>query len=256
MALPSTPDEDGPVLRVRFETDALLGAAEVGNVLLALGSSFERYARRGVPGNQLRLAVRNVAVGSLVADLVVVGIATAVGVAQHPEALFGFVGFLDNVLSIAKRMKPGKNRAADNRLVETLLRPVADGAAKQVNIFVLGDNNTVTFDREAVSLVSDAKRRAHELAAAGHGSATEGDEDADAEFAALAPPRQLKLRGKEGTVLVVKGQWYVRLEGEGGVLNPLELGHGVEVRDDQSYSFDGDWEGRSYRIRAARPVGS
>jgi hypothetical protein len=52
-------------------------------------------------------------------------------------------------------------------------------------------------------------------------------------------------------VIDVKGRWYVRLEGEGGVLNPLELAPDVVVQDGRSYSFDGAWEGRSYRIRAA-----
>lgn len=68
-------------------------------------------------------------------------------------------------------------------------------------------------------------------------------------------PALRQLEGKPGTVLDVKGRWYVRLEGEGGVLNPLELSAGVVVEDEGAYFFDGSWEGRSYRIRAARRIG-
>jgi hypothetical protein len=64
------------------------------------------------------------------------------------------------------------------------------------------------------------------------------------------------LEGQFGTILDVHGEWYVRLEGEGGVLNPVRLERAVEVRDTYVYQFDGVWEGRSYYIRAAYLTGT
>lgn len=242
---------DAPILRVRYETDGAIAAVDAGEVLTALGRGFERYARQTRIRGALRLAVQRIEVGSLVADLVVVGVGAALSVAQHSEALYGFVGFLGDMLAIAQGLKPGKNKQADTRLVETLLRPIADGQAQQVNLFVVGDGNTVRIDREAIELM----RAHHDGASAGTDEIAAIDANESDAPLVLAAPRNLTLEGKHGTALDVKGRWYVRLEGEGGVLNPLELAQGVTVKDEQSYSFDGAWEGRRYRIRAAHPIG-
>lgn len=251
--VPTMPVPDAEVLRVRYDTESLIAVSDVGEVLSALGRGFERYTRRTAARRGLALAVQRVEVGSLVADLVVVGTGTAIAVAQHPEALYGFVGFIGDLLAIAQGLKPGKNKQADARLIEALSKPVADGNAQQVNIFVVGDGNAVTIDKGAVELVRAARHEAHEALSAGQAGAASDFEDDP--VLTLAPPRLLTLTGKHGTAIDVKGQWYVRLEGEGGVLNPLGLAPGVHVRDDQSYSFDGEWEGRRYRIRAAHPIG-
>lgn len=255
IALLLIPAPDAPVLRVSYDTEGSIAAADVGELLSALGKAFERYSRRAAPRDHLRLAVRRIEVGSLVADLVVVVAGTAMGVAQHPEALYGFVGFLGDLLAIAQGLKRGKNKQADARLVETLLKPVADGNAQQVNIFVVGNGNTVTIDRKSIDLVRRAGDQARKLSEAEGKIARASDVEEDDKPIALMAPKHLLLRGKHGTALDVKGRWYVRLEGEGGVLNPLELSPGVTVKDERSYSFDGSWEGRSYRIRAAHPIG-
>lgn len=245
---------DSPVLRVRYDTDGLIAAAEIGEVLTALGKGFERYIKRSAARSRLRLAVQRVELGSLVADLVVVGAGTAMAIAQHPEALYGFVGFLGDVLAIAQGLKRGKNKQADARMIDLLARPVADGQAQQVNVFVVGNGNTVTINRGAIELVSAARRDAREALDAEDQTEATADLGGDLRVA-LAPPKYLTLEGKHGTALDVKGCWYVRLEGEGGVLNPLELAPGVTVLDEQSYSFEGAWEGRNYRIKAAHPIG-
>ena len=129
IALLLMPSPDASVLRVRYDTGGSIAAADVGELLSALGRGFERYARRAAPRGNLRLAVQHIEAGSLIADLVVVGTASAIGVAQHPEALYGFVGFISNLLTIAQGLKPGRNKQADTRLIETLMKPVADGGA-------------------------------------------------------------------------------------------------------------------------------
>jgi hypothetical protein len=58
----------------------------------------------------------------------VLQLVTAAGVMQHREALYGFVGFLSDLLTMAQGLKPGKNKPADARLIEVLQRPLADGA--------------------------------------------------------------------------------------------------------------------------------
>ncbi|KQZ06171.1 hypothetical protein ASD21_00570 [Caulobacter sp. Root1455] len=246
MPLPS--DADGPVLRIHYETDRLLDATDLANVLGEIGRAFDRYANRSIRGSGLRLAVRRVEVGSVVADLVVVGSAMAVALVSHRDAIYGFVGFLGDLVSIAQGLKPGKNKAADKRLVDALKNPI-ENVARQVNIFVVGDGNIVTIDKAAIERMTGTSEAANLQAEADRAEVAENPP------AALAAPRFLTLDGKFGTAIDVKGRWYVRLEGEGGVLNPLELAQGVMVVDDQSYRFDGVWEGRSYRIRAARPIG-
>lgn len=240
---------------MRYDTAGFILAADVGEALQALGKGFERYARRVAPKGHLRLAVQRLEVGSLIADLVVVGAATGMVIAQHREAIYGFIGFLSDVVAVAQGLKPGKNKVADTRLVETLLRPVADGSAQQVNVFIVGDGNTVTLGDDAVELVRNTQDQNRVRSREREPLTDDVDAKDDAALAALPAPRQLTLRGKHGTVIDVKGRWYVRLEGEGGVLNPLELAASVEVQDDQSYSFDGHWEGRSYRIVSAHPIG-
>lgn len=249
MLLHSAPD--APVLRIRYDTEGLLAAVDVASVLGEVGKGFERYAKRGANRGGLRLAVRRIEVGSLVADLVVVSAAAGVAFVQHPEALYGFIGFLADLLSIAQGVKPGRNKVADARLLEALLRPVAEGGAQQVNVFVVGDGNTITINKDAIELIK-ATREASLMRST---DAEEYSSEPARELAMPEPPRHLTLDGKFGTAISVKGRWYVRLEGEGGVLNPLELAPGIFVEDDRSYRFDGVWEGRNYRIRAALPLG-
>ncbi len=107
----------------------------------------------------------------------------------------------------------------------------------------------IAINRSVVSLISHERSRATSVSSDEVAHRTVPEDKKQAEV-----PRLLELRGRPGIVLDVKGRLYVRLEGEGGVLNPLELGSGVAVEDDGVYLFDGIWEGRSYRIRAAQRI--
>lgn len=239
-------DFSEPSLSVRFETEGLIAASDLGRILEELAKAFDRFARASRRARNRRLAVRRVVVGSLVADLVLVGAVSAAAAAQNAQALFGFVGFLADVLGIAQGLKPGRTTTADERLLAALQKPVAESDAQQVNIFV-GDGASVTIDRNAISLV-----RMHREARVDEAWAfAVHARPAPTASKMLAAPTHAELDGKFGTALNVKGQWYVRLEGEGGVLNPVELAHGVEIADETPYQFEGRWEGRSYRINAA-----
>lgn len=245
------PIDDQAALRIRYETGGLLPAADVAAVLKEVASAFERYARRQGLYRSLRLAVRRVEVSSLVADLVVMGVVASQAAVGHREALYGFTGFIADTLSILKGVKAGKPKPADARMIDALQKPVADAGAQQVNIFVVGDGNAVTIDREAIRQIQSHREQATNQAdhqVEPHGLAPH------LRLPPEMPPRLLTLQGKFGTVFDVRGQWYVRLEGEEGVLNPLHLEPGVVVRDGQAYQFDGVWEGRRYRIRTARSL--
>lgn len=247
LALP----DDTTTLRIHYQTDGLLSAVDVAAVLREVATAFERYVRRRARHAHLRLAVRRVEVSSLLADLVVMGAVAGQAVSEHREALYGFVGFIADTLSILKGVKPGKPTLADKRMINALQKPVAEAGAQQVNVFVVGDGNTVTIDREAIQQMQSHSDQAsvrvvQQLAAP----------RAHPDFNQLtrSHPRLLTLDGEFGTVFDVRGQWYVRLEGEEGVLNPLKLEDGVTLQDGRAYQFDGTWEGRRYRIRAARSL--
>ena len=122
-----------------------------------------RDAAVSPPG--VALAVQRVEMGSLIADLVVVAVGAALGAAQHPEAVYGFVGFLGDLVTIAQGLKPGRNKQVDERLVETLMKPVAEGYAQQVNVLVVGDGNTVTTDRETIALIKATQNEARAASA-------------------------------------------------------------------------------------------
>lgn len=245
------PAQDPATLRIKYETDQLLPAADVATILREVATGFERHAKRNRRYAGLRLAITRVEVSSLLAELVVVGVATAQAVILHRQAIQDFVGFVADTMSIAQGLKRGKVKAADTKMVEAIQKPVAEAGAVQLNINVVGDHNTIVIDREAIQRYYAERERAA-VSKAGQqlmrAPASDAYSDAD------RPPRLLTLDGKYGTAHDVKGRWFVQLEGEGGVLNPLYLEGDVTVRDGQAYQFDGVWDDRRYRIRAARPL--
>ncbi len=245
------PTDDAATLRISYQTDGLLPAADVADMLREVAMAFERFARRRARSAGLRLAVRRVEVGSLLADLVVMGAVAGHAAIEHREVLYGFTRLIADTLSILKGVKPGKPKVADARMIDALQRPVAEAGAQQVNVFIVGDGNSVTIDGEAIRQI-----QSHREQTSGH-TAQPGDGprgSLDLDIPAQAQPRLPTLQGKFGTVFDVRGQWYVRLEGEEGVLNPVQLEDGITVQDGAAYQLDGVWEGRRYRIRGARSL--
>lgn len=249
--MPIQVSDNEPVLRLHYDSQTPLPAADVGAVLMEVSKGFERYSRTHLRQRNLHLAVQRVELGSLIADLIALGTSAAMAAMQHREALYGFIGFVSNALSIAQGLAPGRNKTADDRMIETLQKPIAQGDSQQLNIFIVGEGNTVTFDKESVRLVRES-RQAFQADVASISS--EMDSVTRVISNDIQTPKLLSLDGKFGTVISVRGDWYVRLEGEGGVLNPLHCDPNVSVEDNRAYLFNGVWEGRSYRIRAARPV--
>lgn len=238
---------DAPVIRVEFQTDGFIAASDVGTLLNELDAAFQRYTKAKQRRSNLRLAVKRVIVSSLIADLVVVSADTVMNLSQHPQIISGFIDNIANLVTIAQGIGKGKPSPKDRKLIKAIQAPIAKGDAVQFNIFIVGDGNTVTVDKDVIRRMDEAEE------------ATKIESLLPPEkFHAIAPmserPTLLKLRGKFGRALLVKGDWYVRLEGEGGVLNPVSNGFDANLEDDQAYSFDGEWEGRSYVIRQAQPL--
>ncbi|HYC05252.1 MAG TPA: hypothetical protein VED40_18310 [Azospirillaceae bacterium] len=255
--MPSTPAVDAPVLRVRIETEELPTVDNVASILGEIGKSFDRYARRYGVRHGLRLVVQRIYIGSLIADLVVIGTATTLTAIQHREAIYGFVGFLSNALSIAQGIKKGENKTPEKRLVNALHGPVANGEAQQVNIFIVGDSNSINIDKDSVKMISNANlslKKNPDSAREMKIEYIEMAEEIPVSISTLPAAKVAKpMDGKYGTAFNIKGQWYVRLEGEGGVLNPAEMERGVTIEDGRVYKFNGSWEGRRYRIKRADP---
>jgi hypothetical protein len=234
---------DRLLLTVTIETGAVVPAETAAAIIEEVSRGFERRARKQ-GRRDLRLGLRRVDIGSLVIVFTAIG-----GSARSPApgaVAAGLVASVEERLLVAQGLADGTVRGAELRLIDALRGPVADGVANRVVLAAPVRQREVVVDAAVVRLIEQARAAA---------------------FVSRppAPPRLLgprtslpalrELEGKPGTVFDVKGRRYVRLEGEGGVLNPLELGAGVAVEDGAAYLFDGSWEGRSYRIHAARRIG-
>jgi hypothetical protein len=242
-AMDAKSGSDRPLLTVTIETNGVVPAETAGTLIEEVSRGFERHARkRG--RRDLRLGLRRVDIGSLIIVFSSIGTSSR---APEPDALAGsFVTATEERLLVAQGLAPGSVRGVEVRLIDALCGPVASGLADRLVLAAPGKGKEVAVDTSVVRLIEQAR-------------------SASTMPRATPPPRLpgqrnlvsavRELEGKPGTVLDVKGRWYVRLEGEGGVLNPLELSAGVVVEDEGTYLFDGSWEGRSYRIRAARRIG-
>lgn len=234
---------DRPLLTVTIETNSLMPAETAGTLIEEVSRGFERHARkRG--RRDLRLGLRRVDIGSLI--IVFDSIETLFR-SPEPDVVAGtFITATEEQLLVAQGLAPGSVRRVERRLIDALRDPVAGGLVDRLILAAPGKQKDLAVDASVVRLIERARSASL--------------------LPRPTPPPRLpeqrnlvpalrQLEGKPGTVLDVKGRWYVRLEGEGGVLNPLELGAGVVVEDEGTYLFDGSWEGRSYRIRAARRIG-
>lgn len=252
MAMPIVMEHpERPTLQINYETDLPVGAVEFGGLVQELGKGFDRFAR-GRRLRNLRLIVVGAGLGSHWLDLAVVGASTAVGAAiKYRKEIYDFADFLGKLFDIAKNLRRVETKAADRKLIDAINAPVARGQATQVNITVLGGAPVITVSQQIAqtfwSVPDEENVKALPLPPT---AVSRRREKVDAD----AVPALRHLEGHFGTIFDVKGQWYVRLEGEQGVMNPVSLAPGVTVEDDRAYLLDGSWEGRRYSIRRAAPI--
>lgn len=240
-----------PTLQIKYETDMPIGAVEFGVLIQELGKGFDRFAR-GRRLRNLRLTVVGAGLGSHWLDVAVVGASTAVGVAiKYRKEIYDFADFLGKLFDIAKNLRRAETKAADRKLIDAISVPVARGQATQVNITVLGGAPAITVNQQtAQTFWSVPDEENVEVLPSASKAVSRRREMIDAG----AIPALRQLEGHFGTIFDVKGQWYVRLEGEQGVMNPVSLAPGVTVEDDRAYLLDGSWEGRRYSIHRAAPI--
>lgn len=234
---------DRPLLRVIIQTNGMVPAETAGVLIEEVSRGFERHARKK-GRRDLRLGLRRVDIGSLI--IVFSSIGKSAQGSESDAVAASFVTATEERLLVAQGLAPGSLKGVELRLIDALRGPVASGLVDRLVLAAPGKAKEVAVDTSVVRLIEQA-RSAATLARATPPPRLPRERD-------LVPALR-QLEGKPGTVLDVKGRWYVRLEGEGGVLNPLELGAGVAVEDEGTYLFDGSWEGRNYRIRAARRIG-
>lgn len=251
MAVPDlAADRERPTLQIVYDTAAPIGAAEFGAVIQELGKGFDRFTRaRRQRG--LRLVVIGAGLGSHWIEVAVVGATSAAGIAiTYRKEIYDFADSLGKVFDMAKTLRRAEAKPADRKLIDAINAPVASGQATQVNVMVLGGSPTITINQHNAQALWVPEDRADLEDALADPVLAIGNRQGS------TAPMVRKLDGHFGTILNVKGAWYVRLEGQEGVLNPVLLAHGVTVEDDRAYLFDGHWEGRRYVIRKAEPIGS
>ncbi len=240
-------EEPAPLMLIRYETDEPIGAVEFGELLRELGKGFDRLARQR-RWRGLRLILVDAGTGSHWLHVAVIGTGTAgTAVLAFRKEIYDFIGFVKTAVDLAKGLRKGKSTAADRKLVNAINAPVACGQATQVNLIVSGGAPSITINLTPADTLWQAPEPPIAMI-----PRPAGAPDYNALFDRVA--HRPRLEGHPGTILSVRGQLYVRLEGEGGVLNPVKLAPGVAVTDGEVYEFDGNWEGRSYAIRSAKPL--
>lgn len=239
------PDDpsDPPTIKITIETKRVVEAEDAAHILEEVAKGFARYAR-GTAQRQLRLGIRRISHGSLVIDLAVVSPGGRVVPDPQPAAR----GFLLHLAGLVERGPAASSRRADQRLLDALLRPIAAGYATGVSLGIGGEANLIAMDASTAARIAPVAEATYDAVAPRRSTPAR-----IATGAVAARPQRLD--GGMGTAFDVKGRWYVQLEGEEGVLNPLVLDDGVFVEDGSVYRFDGVWEGRRYRIRGAVRIG-
>lgn len=246
----SLDDPDRRTLEIRYDTNIPIGAAEFGALILELGKGFERYARSR-RSRDLRLILVGAGLGSHWIEVAVIGTGSAVGTAiKYRKEIYDFADFLGKLFDIAKGLRGQRAKAADKKLIDTINAPVAKGQAKQVNVTVFGGSPVITITQQTTDTLWTMAAEDEQDALQVRGVAPSLAVDRPSKSPALRA-----LAGHFGTVFDVKGEWYVRLQGEEGVMNPAIPLAGVSLTDDQAYELYGSWEGRRYLIRRADPIG-
>ena len=245
----SLTDPERATLEVRYDTIVPIGAAELGALIQELGKGFERYARSRRL-KDVRLALVGAGLGSHWIEVAVISTGSALATAiKYRKEIYDFADFLGKLFDIAKGLRGEGAKAADKKLIDAINGPVAKGQATQVNVTVFGGSPVITINQNTTNTLWPT-------------GVEDGQDTSKVRGTSLTVDRPSKspvlraLSGHFGTILDVKGQWYVRLEGEEGVMNPAIPLPGVSLTDDQAYELYGSWEGRRYLIHRANPIGS
>jgi len=220
-------EPDRPILEVRYDTAVPIGATEFGVLIQELGKGFERYARRRRL-RDVRLAVVGAGLGSHWIEVAAVGTGSAVAtVIKYRKEIYDFADFLGKLFDIAKGLRGEGAKAADKKLIDAISAPIAKGQATQVNVTVFGGSPVITINQATTNTLwptsPEEERDALEVGRAAPSLAIDRPSKS---------PVLRALVGRFGTILNVKGQWYVRLEGGEGVMNPTTPTPGVNLTDD------------------------
>ena len=189
-----------PLIEIRIETAGVVPAEVAGQILEEVARAFDRHAKAG-GRRDLRLGVKRVDIGSLVIQLTVLGSTRPPGGRREAR---GFVEATAHLLLVAQDLAPGVIRRPDACLLEALRAPVTDGVADRVLVTALGAEAIV--DRTTAARLKDGATRQlpPRLPSTRKVAAIESP---------VKVPARRELAGETGTVLDVKGRWYVRLEG-------------------------------------------
>jgi len=225
------PDE---LLVLRYETDGL-PAKDLSNILVALDDAFGRFARETSRGPRNHLLVTTIRRGSL--EVVLDALSAAQDVMAARQYLAPFASHLADIVHHLLGGQSKLPSAADAKAVKSIVSPVANGNAVQVNLIV---NGNVTFgadSRLASQVLStlDLETRANQALPTPHPKALTVD---------LIDRRQVSdLRRGDlmGTAKNVDGEWYARLLDMRGVLVPIETEDVVSalLQHDRMYAFKG-----------------
>lgn len=207
----STEIEEG--LTLRFETFEGSTAVEVGEILISLNASFQRFCKRELRHrSNVSLYIRDLKRGSL--DIILEAIDGAGKVIKAGEAVAPFACHLMEIARILCGHPSPKIAKVDHKVIEAIAKPIASGNATQINLIVHGEAY-FTFNGESAVALQSAKASSLVV------SPSAAEVDAPPRYVSLSQVRSLSSDGLHGTALDVDGDWYARLEGGQGVLVPI-----------------------------------
>lgn len=203
-----------PMLRVEFETDARLDSPYVSDVVFDLDTAFRSFALG--PGQRTdapSLSLSATYVGSFILDFLMVtgGVVT---LNEGRKLLIDFVNYLGE--TVESMLAGGDVPTAERDALRAVSRPLVNGEAKSVQIFIVGQNERLLIDLVIAPIIVGDRLTPRLSRTA-------------AEFGEPLPGPRVAPRSKESTsrlksfatLIVVGDEWYARPEGFGGLLIPV-----------------------------------
>lgn len=224
----------GTSFGLSIENEKPLEAKQLGAIISSIGDAFERYVRRETK-SRLRptLVVASIRQGTI--NIIFDAWESLEKLSAAREYLAPFATHLIQIASLYSALNPPQKAPkkvmdADRKAVGSIVTPVANGAAVQINIIVNGDVGLQIDQATAQSICQSLSVPTPQQATAVAEPARQGlitDEESEA----------LSSQGLEGTAFEVHGHWYARLRDGQGVLVPI-LGT-VDLIDGALYRFRG-----------------